>query len=244
MEETMTKTDLYYHHEGEFNIIGDIAGQYKTLMALLAKMPKTATPLSLGDMIDRGPESKKVLDFFMQEGNLAIKGNHDHFLESAYRGGYYRDGIWEYNGGGSTLENFGIDDSIYMHDYSKIPEKYVKFIESLPLYMYLDEYNKDGLQGFVSHASKNPNLTVEQCADIGKNINSRRADTSFLWNRGATGRFPNYYQFCGHNSHWGLEAQSDKEGEYGKCIDTSSSKILTAVHWPSMVIYQQEYIDE
>lgn len=239
----MTIADLNYHHEGEYNIIGDIAGEYDTLIALLDKMPKTAIPLSVGDMIDRGPKNKEVLDFFMQEGNLAVKGNHDHFLESFCRQhGYYRDGIWEYNGGGATLENFGIDN-FYAPDYSKIPKKYVEFIESLPLYMFLDEYNAEGQQALVSHAPKNPTLSVEQCADIGANINSRRADSSFLWNRGATRRFDGYYQVFGHNSHWGLETQSDKQGEYGKCIDTSRSKVLTGIHWPSMVIYQQEFVD-
>lgn len=214
-------------------------------MALLAKMPKTATPLSLGDMIDRGPQSKEVLDFFMKDGNLSVKGNHDHFLESFCRGdGYYDGGIWQYNGGNTTLESFGLSNTGWDTDYSQIPEKYVKFIEDLPLYLYLDEYNTDGLQGFVSHGSKNPTLTPEQCATIGKSIRARRGDDSFLWNRGATGRLENYYQVCGHNSHWGLEAQTDKQGEYGKCIDTSRSRVLTGLHWPSMVIYQQEFIDE
>jgi hypothetical protein len=244
MEVVMTKEDLN-HHKGEFNIICDVAGQYKTLLALLEKMPKTATPLAIGDLIDRGPNNQDVMDFFMKDGNLAIKGNHDHMMEMACKGTcYYRDGVWEYNGGDKTLENFGINALFIPENYDKIPERYVKFIEGLPLYMFLDEYNTDGLQGFVSHAAKNPTLTLEQCAEVGERLNNR-TEEGLLWNRGEPRRkgMPFYYQICGHNSHWGLKTFKDKEGEYAKCIDTTRSNVLTAMHWPTGEIFQQEYID-
>ena len=44
-------------------------------MRLLKKCPDYL-PISVGDMIDRGPDSKKVLDFFMA-GGKAILGNHE-----------------------------------------------------------------------------------------------------------------------------------------------------------------------
>ena len=76
-----------------YNIIGDVHGEYKTLMALLKKMPDYQ-PLFLGDMIDRGPDSKKVLDFAMKHGK-AVLGNHEHMMIDAYRkGGYYQNSLW------------------------------------------------------------------------------------------------------------------------------------------------------
>ena len=45
------------------NLIGDIQGNYHTLRALLKQMPDEE-PVSVGDMVDRGPRSKEVLEFF------------------------------------------------------------------------------------------------------------------------------------------------------------------------------------
>ena len=47
------------------NLIGDIHGNYQTLLALLKQMPDEES-VSVGDMIDRGPRSRKVLEFFMK----------------------------------------------------------------------------------------------------------------------------------------------------------------------------------
>ena len=49
------------------NLIGDIQGNYHTLRALLKQMPDEE-PVSVGDMIDRGPRSKEVLEFFRLNG--------------------------------------------------------------------------------------------------------------------------------------------------------------------------------
>src|SRR5262245_16243438 len=89
-------------------IIGDIAGQYKTLLALLKQCPNEE-PVSVGDMIDRGPDSKLVLDFFMKNGR-AILGNHEAMMLDAIGGGHY--GAWQDwvgNGGGYTMRSFGIE---------------------------------------------------------------------------------------------------------------------------------------
>ncbi|MEC9337269.1 MAG: metallophosphoesterase [SAR324 cluster bacterium] len=44
------------------NPIGDIQGNYRTLLALLKQIPDD-DPVSVGDMIDRGPRSMEVLEF-------------------------------------------------------------------------------------------------------------------------------------------------------------------------------------
>ena len=44
------------------NLIGDIHGNYRTFRALLKQMPDEE-PVSVGDMIDRGPRSREVLEF-------------------------------------------------------------------------------------------------------------------------------------------------------------------------------------
>jgi serine/threonine protein phosphatase 1 len=60
------------------NLIGDIQGKYRTLLALLKQMPDD-DPVSVGDMIDRGPHSMEVLEFFRNHGK-ALLGNHEHMM--------------------------------------------------------------------------------------------------------------------------------------------------------------------
>ena len=43
-------------------IIGDVHGCYNTLMELIAKLPKDAKLCFVGDLIDRGPNSKDVVE--------------------------------------------------------------------------------------------------------------------------------------------------------------------------------------
>ena len=228
----------------ELNVIGDIAGQCEALEKLVSKMPKCPV-LSVGDMVDRGPNSKGVLDFFMQGGNLAILGNHENMLVDAYRKtDMYEPGLWlNQNGGFKTIESFveGVE-GVEIEDVPKyaIPEKYVTWLEGLPLYL-----QEGGL--FVSHAPKNPNWTMEQCCNLGKGFWKvdgyefyRNGDT-ILWNRGTPRRMKGYTQIFGHNSSKSVTYHRDKQGVFAICNDTSRANILTGVHWPSLEVCQVEY---
>lgn len=236
----------------EYNIIGDIAGNYNTLIKLLKIMPSAAIPLSVGDMVDRGPDSKKVLDFFINNGQ-AVLGNHDHMmLEDIKETRYYYPGVWISNGGHATLESYypeakaarekyDTESEYYYHNnlVKKFKQDYpevLEWLQSLPYYKVLD--GPAELKAFVSHAVKRPDWSLETATNLGTSATSSLGAGSLLWNRGKSRRYEGYYQIFGHNSHWGLQPQVDKQGEYGKCIDTSASNILTGIHWPSLEIYQ------
>lgn len=63
-------------------------------MCLLTKMPDDKI-ISLGDMVDQGPASKAVIDWFMSNGQAVI-GNHEHMmLNHCRKSGYYENRIWE-----------------------------------------------------------------------------------------------------------------------------------------------------
>ena len=84
------------------NIISDIAGNFDALLRLLTKMPDDEV-ISLGDMVDRGPDSKAVINWFMSNGRAVI-GNHEHMmLDHCRQTGFYEKGMWELNGGDATL---------------------------------------------------------------------------------------------------------------------------------------------
>ena len=51
------------------------------------------------------------------------------------------------------------------------------------------------------------------------------------------------YQICGHLNQLNPRFFEDKLGDFGVCVDTSPSGVLTGIHWPDKKIYQQVYID-
>ena len=60
-------------------IISDIHGNLKTLEALVAKCPDDKFIIS-GDLIDRGPDSRKVIEYIQDKGWDVILGNHEDIM--------------------------------------------------------------------------------------------------------------------------------------------------------------------
>ncbi|MBI3941596.1 MAG: metallophosphoesterase [Chloroflexi bacterium] len=70
-------------------IIGDIHGCYRELQELLDKAAPSAQDeiIALGDLVDRGPDSPLVLDFFRRnERARTIMGNHERKHYRSFRG--------------------------------------------------------------------------------------------------------------------------------------------------------------
>ena len=211
-----------------FNIIGDIAGNFLTLQALLKKMP-VGEPIAIGDLCDRGPRSKEVFEFFMNNGR-AIMGNHEHLLLSHYRQDhYYESGMWYYNGGIQTENSFG--DGM-------VPDTMINWIETRPKYLVIDNC-------LISHAFLNSRFVIaDEACDLGYDAFSQQGENSIIWNRSEPCRRPEYsLQIAGHNSHFGLKWFGDLLGDYAVGIDSSRQKVLTGLHLPSRKTFQQEYID-
>jgi len=122
-------------------VIGDIHGCAATFRRLvdvtLRPLPDDRIFL-LGDLIDRGPDSKGVLDFIfeLRERGLSVasvRGNHEEmYLQSGSDHNYL--GLWAANGGLATLASFQADG------FADIPKRYRDFLESLPLYILLDDF--------------------------------------------------------------------------------------------------------
>ncbi len=122
-------------------VIGDVHGCSKTLTALVEQQllpSKDDSIYFLGDYIDRGPDSKGVIDYILQlqfsgYNIYTLMGNHEHFLlRSKVDNALFRS--WKKNAGGNkTLQSFGIahpDD---------LDEKYLHFFESLKTHIVLDD---------------------------------------------------------------------------------------------------------
>ena len=90
--------------------------------------------ITLGDYIDRGPESNKIINFLIKysdnENFISLKGNHEDIMVQAMRKPNLLD-WWFSNGGRKTVESYGSMDGIW--DTSPVNPEHVSWMANLPL---------------------------------------------------------------------------------------------------------------
>ena len=139
--------------------IGDIHGCSKELDQLTtsivrdsADAPDSRAIVYLGDYIDRGPDSKGVLDRLLNppSGFAAyhVRGNHDQvMLDFLADPAVYRE--WGEFGGRETLASYGVapprgDDGAYARARDRLllalPPRHLDFLNRLPLSVTLGDY--------------------------------------------------------------------------------------------------------
>lgn len=122
-------------------VIGDIHGCSRTFRSLVEQNMKLTTEdelYLLGDYVDRGPDSKGVIDYIFELRSsgfsvYCIKGNHEELMLQSEKSANDRQ-RWLINGGRETLKSFGVDS------ISEIDEKYIQFLESLDYYLEIDNF--------------------------------------------------------------------------------------------------------
>jgi serine/threonine protein phosphatase 1 len=138
-----------------FYAIGDIHGQLEMLKAAHARIARdreatgdaAAPVVHLGDLIDRGPDSRGVIDFLM-EGLTAgapwivLRGNHDQLLLDIVAGKEENAAAWlePRIGGTETLASYGVRTGTFrsrraiLEDArAAIPDAHRRFLAGLPL---------------------------------------------------------------------------------------------------------------
>lgn len=133
--------------------VGDIHGCVNLLETALSWIEEKSAcypvhVVFVGDYIDRGSNSKEVLDLLMagprRRGDkyTCLRGNHEQLCLDAMRSTHHmRD--WLFNGGDSTLESFG----------GRIGDKYLEWMAGLP-YLYEDP------QRIFVHAGLEPGIPI------------------------------------------------------------------------------------
>jgi serine/threonine protein phosphatase 1 len=121
--------------------IGDIHGCFNTLRTLLEEkiqIKEGDKIILLGDYIDRGTQSKEVIDYIIDLKDkgfyvVPLLGNHESMLLDAYND----EGLtskWIQNGGTSTLKSFNISS------LKDIEPEYIEFFKGLTYYFAFEEY--------------------------------------------------------------------------------------------------------
>lgn len=227
-------------------IIGDIHGCLTTLQALIAKAGPVDQLVSVGDLIDRGPDSLGVIQYCIDNNIQVCLGNHELMMLDAMDDWlgldhpYKRMGLlssdWFANGGAGVFDQLATFDSIqFVVDYFK----------SLPIYIKLD-HEVNGLPVVVSHTCLN-NYSYDVLNATQEDL--RRHATSFVWSRSqandTSGAFFNIY---GHTptDYIGIKNSQPLVTKFGVNLDTGcvypseGRGVLTGIILPSCEIIQQE----
>ena len=123
-------------------IIGDIHGCYDELNELLSLLPTEDRLIFVGDYVDRGPHSNKVIERLTQESHRSVflMGNHESMMLAYYHNPESAEArSWTYwaNGGQQTLESYGFNLDTPYQDY---PESHREFLEKLEIFHEDEEF--------------------------------------------------------------------------------------------------------
>ncbi len=186
-------------------VIGDVHGCFFTFLKLLDHWdPKKETLVQLGDLIDTGKHSSKVLRLAQQLKNtfkkevVFLKGNHEHMMLRYFQGQDPENKWLEKGNGRQTLEEF---------QENKIdPKIYLNWLFNLPL-----SWENDHI--YISHAG---------IADSAERPLDPDAADGVLWNRNPLKRLEKL-QIIGHTPlKDGLPAYNGESNSWN--IDTGAYK--------------------
>ena len=207
--------------------VGDIHGCAEELEELLKKIrpQKDDVVVFLGDYIDRGPDSRRVVDLVLDLQNkcevVALKGNHEAlFLDFLERPESPGAGVFVLNGGSATLANYSNPDGSF-----SLPDAHLNFFRTLKLCYETDTH-------YFVHAGV-PNIPLAQ-------IVPEQHEMQLLWSR---------YPFLNSEFQWekvvvhGHTPMPDVEVRPNRInIDTACvySGLLTALELPKVKFYHVE----
>lgn len=182
-------------------IIGDIHGMLRPLTALLDAVRKedpVARFYFAGDYINRGPDSRGVIDLLLSLDNArCIRGNHDDIFDELINGTCYslvnedpvRIFTWFLRHGLSeTLESYGADyaELEYLTDQATppavdklrelVPESHRRFFRSLPACI-------EDVDLFVIHAMWSPDEPDDPAARTQRLLSEQSLRYRVLWGR-------------------------------------------------------------
>lgn len=144
-----------------FFVIGDIhgcAGLLEDLLATIKPLDEEDTVVFIGDYIDRGPDSKGVIDIVLNFRKdhrrvITLMGNHESMLLGALKG-YGRQEFLAI-GGKATLESYGFDPDAFEQFAAGMPSEHMAFFCDLLPYFETEEY-------IFVHAGLQPGVHLTQ----------------------------------------------------------------------------------
>jgi serine/threonine protein phosphatase 1 len=155
-------------------VIPDLHGRHDLLnegLAEIAARGDAGVIVAIGDYVDKGPESKQVIDRLLsaaaEDSDLVtLKGNHDVMMVEALRDPS-KMAAWIAKGGDAALASYGGDPA-------DVPEGHIAWLDRLQL-MHVDAHR------IYVHAGVDPDIALDQ-----------QSEATLLWKRYPKG-FPGGY---------------------------------------------------
>lgn len=205
--------------------VGDVHGCYEKLAELIDKIdidPDKDTLVFIGDYIDRGKESREVVDYIIKlkkwiKNIVCLMGNHEFMFMNYCQG--IDELLFMENGGLQTLLSYD-QPEIWSERKASIPENHKQFFSSLEDKYVTEEY-------IFVHAGLRPGISLE-----------RQDKEDMLWIRR---EFINSTYDFGKKVIFGHTPMSRPLIEKNKIgIDTGAvyGGKLTCVKLPDMDLYQ------
>lgn len=199
------------------SVIGDVHGHYNTLLEMISQLEDKGVEeiYSVGDLIDRGPFSKNVVQLCIDKKVKCVKGNHsDLFLSYIMEDNRYEAGLFEINGGIETLKSYMNKDKEV-----DIPDSHFEFIMNMPYYIETDDF-------ILTHGGVP--ITMENTfRDM-----SQRSKDAVMWNRGLISRDLEKLQIFGHTPNYPIKVYRDSDYKpYAFNVDSGCFRtgILSAI---------------
>jgi len=229
-------------------VVGDIHGCYKTLLALIKKLPnkEKSKICFVGDLIDRGSNSKDVIEFVKLNNYDCVLGNHElFFIDNVPK--VLEDEIndevkkWLYSyGGKETLKSYLMDNSTLDKE---LLLTHLEYLKSLPNYIeYKNLKTKDNRYLVVSHSNLGDKW---QFKDYSKDSVEYQQFLKMIH----FGRFKNYdnkdiYNVFGHTPIEKVDiANGYKTNVDTGCVYDNGINLkgyLTALEFPKLRVIKQE----
>ena len=157
--------------EGRDFVIGDLHGSYEVFLNLLENLKfdgEKDRMFSVGDLIDRGPDSLNCLRLLREPWFHCVMSNHEQMMLEAFDGGYMGQ-FWFRNGGNWGLQFFKDwtdqkrDKHLAVGGFKIPPEtedfmKLLSLVRELPLLITVDM--QDGSKTHIIHAELPPGNRV------------------------------------------------------------------------------------
>ncbi len=180
-------------------VIGDLHGSYEVFLRLLEGLQFDADVdrmFSVGDLVDRGPDSLNCLRLIKESWFHCVLANHEQMMLEAFRGGYMGQ-FWFRNGGSWGLEAWKNDREVQesartLAPLERAPETLelldlVEHVSQLPLIITVNK--ADGSKVHILHAEIPPNQNLSD-ADLESEDRVRELATIqsddgdfFVWGR-------------------------------------------------------------
>lgn len=230
-------------------VISDIHGCNDTLMALIAQLPPGIPLTFAGDLIDRGPNSRAIVDYVKASGHDAVVGNHEVMMFTDLKFRLRQDGTeqihidrdsdWLYNGGMKCLRNYIILET-GEYDYKALKE-HLEWMKSLPYYIeYPDLKNDKGQHLLVTHTT---------ASHVWEDFSPESAifQNAVTWDRNAMPpKIDGIFNVYGHTPQKFKATIKEHFAciDTGACYTTHDYGTLTALQWPEMITYTQKNIEK